>query len=264
MLSQCPQCLQPITLSPAQIEKINTALAGLAPGKTLKIGCPKCRQLIELNPDGSLAGQGAIGVMQEVLYSEHGGTEDQTAAGMVAAIQKQPKPVRLPPEAPKPPELDWLSSGVFNKKDVVEDVPHALILIGDGEIKTQVSMEVAGLGFSPVFVDSAEEGIDKMQFMNFEMVLLHSRFEGPGGIGDSLFHRHMCEMTMSRRRYIYYVLVGPEFRTLYDLEALANSANLMVNDAQVEHLAVIIKKGQNEYEALFGPYLEALKQYGMK
>ncbi|MFZ5776125.1 MAG: hypothetical protein ACOY3Z_11640 [Thermodesulfobacteriota bacterium] len=264
MLSQCPHCSQALNLTPAQLEKIDAALAGLAPGKTLKMGCPKCRQPIELNADGSLGGNAVGGVMQEVLYSQHGGGEDQTAASMVAAAQKRPQPVKLPPEAPKPPELTWLTSGVFDKKDVVEDVPHALLLIGDGEVKTQVSMMVAGLGYTPVFVDSAEEAIDKMQFMNFEAIFLHSRFEGPGGVGDSLFHRHMCEMGMSKRRYIYYVLIGPEFRTLYDLEALANSANLVVNDREVEHLAVVIRKGQNDYETLFGPYLETLKQYGMK
>jgi len=71
-------------------------------------------------------------------------------------------------------------------------------------------------------------------------------------------------MAMSRRRYIFYILVGPEFRTLYDLEALANSANLVVNDSDASHFSIILKRGMNDYNDLFGPYLEALGNYGVK
>jgi hypothetical protein len=71
-------------------------------------------------------------------------------------------------------------------------------------------------------------------------------------------------MAMARRRYVFYVLIGPEFRTLYDLEALANSANLVVNDSDTGHFSIILKRGMNEYQELFGPYLQALGNYGVK
>ena len=59
MLAQCPHCQQPLMLSEAQSEKIKTALASLSVGRTLKIGCPKCKQPIELNSDGSVVGEAA-------------------------------------------------------------------------------------------------------------------------------------------------------------------------------------------------------------
>jgi hypothetical protein len=262
MLVQCPHCQQSLTLSEAQLEKIQTALAALSMGRTLKIGCPKCRQPIELNSDGSVAGQATSAMMDE-LFSEHTGDEDQAAAGIVAAAQKKPQPVRLPPEAPKPPDLSWLSSGVYSQKEAVENVPHALIMIGNEEMASRVSKAVGELGYQPTYARSAEEAIGKMQFMNFEAVVLHSRFEG-GDLNDSAVHQYLQEMGMSRRRYIFYVLIGPEFRTLYDLEALANSANLVVNDSDVGHFPIILKRGMNEYQELFGPYLEALGNYGVK
>ena len=262
MLAQCPHCRQTLMLSEAQLEKIKTALASLSVGKTLKIGCPKCKQPIELNSDGSVAAQ-AESAMKDVLYGVHTGNEDQAAAGIVAAAQKRPQPVRLPPAAPKPPDLGWLSSGVYNQKESVENVPHALIMIGDDETTTQVTMAFGELGYQPVYVQSAEEAIDKMQFMNFEAVVLHSRFEG-GDLEGSTVHQYMRGMAMARRRYIFYVLIGPEFRTLYDLEALANSVNLVVNDRDAGHFSLILKKGMNDYTDLFGPYLEALGNYGVK
>lgn len=262
MLAQCPHCQQTLMLSEAQLEKIKTALASLSPGRTLKIGCPKCKQPIELNSDGSVAGQPA-GAVMDVLFAEHTGNEDQAAAGIVAAAQKRPQPVRLPPDAPKPPDLGWLSSGVYSEKEAVENVPHALIMTGDEEITTNVTMAFGEIGYQPTYVRSAEEAIAKMQFMNFEAVVLHSGFEG-GGLDGSTVHQYMREMAMSRRRYIFYILVGPEFRTLYDLEALANSANLVVNDNDAGHFSIILKRGMNDYNDLFGPYLEALGNYGVK
>jgi len=263
MLAQCPHCQHTLMLSEAQLEKIKTALASLSVGKTLKIGCPKCKQPIELNSDGSVAGQESS-ALKDVLYVEHTGNEDQAAAGIVAAAaQKRPEPVRLPPAAPRPPDLGWLSSGVYSEKEAVENVPHALIMIGDEKITTQVAMAFGEMGYQPTYVRSAEEAIGKMQFMNFEAVVMHSRFEG-GGLEGSTVHQHLREMAMARRRYIFYVLIGPEFRTLYDLEALANSANLVVNDSDVSNFSIILKKGLNDYNELFGPYLKALGNYGLK
>lgn len=262
MLAQCPHCQQNLMLSNAQIEKIKAALASLSMGRTLKIGCPKCKQPIELNSDGSVVGQTTPGLM-DVLIAEHAGNEDQAAEGIVAAALKKPQPVRLPPEAPKPPDLGWLSSGVYSEKEVVENVPHVLIMIGDEELAARVSAAFGELGYQPTYARSAEEAIAKMQFVNFEAVVLHSRFEG-GELNDSTVHQYLREMAMSRRRYIFYVLIGPEFRTLYDLESLAYSANLVVNDSNAGHFPIILKRGINEYQELFGPYLEALGNYGVK
>ena len=262
MISECPHCQEALNLNDAQLDKLNKALTALPEGKTLKLGCPKCKQPIEFNKDGS-AVEVAAAVLKDVLYSDHVGQEDEAAIGIVEAYQKAPKPVRLPPEAPKPPDTEWLTSGVYDEKEIIEDVPRVLVLVADDETKTQVTMAFGEQGFQPLYVQSAEEAIDKMQFGSFDAIVLHSRFEG-GNVNDSTFHQHMRQMSMSKRRYIYYVLVGPEFRTLYDLEALANSANLVVNDKDVSHLSIVLKKGMGEYDDLFGPYIDALKHYGVK
>lgn len=266
MLSECPHCKKSLMLSEAQQEKIHAALSSLSFGKTLKIGCPKCKEPIEFNKDGTIVVPDVTAaVLKDVLYSgDHVGDEDQAAIGIVEAYQKAPKPVRLPPEAPKPPDTSWLNSGVYDEKEIIEDVPRVLILSADDEVNTQATMAFGEMGYQPISMQSAEQAIEKLQFMYFDAIVLHSRFEGGGGVDDSTFHQHMCEMSMSKRRYIFYVLIGPEFRTLYDLEALANSANLVVNDKDASHLSIIIKKGMSDYEDLFGPYIDALKHYGVK
>lgn len=267
MLSRCPHCQKQLNLSAAQQEKIDKALAALVPGKTLRLGCPLCKKPIELKrpPAEEKAPPAAdSGVMKDVLYTEHGGTEDREVAGIVEqTAQRPPTPVGLPPEAPKPPDTSWLEGGEFDQGRIVEDVPRVLILVADESVRAAVQNVFEGLGYQAISAGTAAQAIDTMQFMGIDAIVLHSRFEG-ASLAASIFHRHMEAMSMNRRRLIYYVLLGPEFHTLYDLQALANSANLVVNDNELNCLEILIKKGLNDYDALFGPYVEVLKQYGVR
>ncbi len=72
----------------------------------------------------------------------------------------------------------------------------------------------------------------------------------------------MRVMNMSRRRYIFYVLIGEQFDTLYDLQALAYSANLVVNDHEIPFIGTVLKKAIPEFETLFGPLMEELQVVG--
>ena len=56
--------------------------------------------------------------------------------------------------------------------------------------------------------------------------------------------------------------MGPEFQTFYNLEALSNSANLVVNSSDIGHFGVILRKAIPEYELLFGPYMDEMKIQG--
>jgi len=261
MLDQCPHCLQDLNLSEAQLGKINAALASLPIGRTLKIVCPNCRGAIELSTDGTLVKK-EPDALAEVLYGEYAGPEDKAAQLIVNAAKKKPQPARLPPDAPAPPDLGWLQSGTYDEKKVVEKVPHAMILMGNDAQAAQVKQVVEAMGYQSLRPASAEEAIAKMQFMNFELVILHSGFEG-GSLAESTVHQFLREMAMSRRRYMFYALLGPEFSTLYDLEALANSANQVINEDDLPHLPLLLRKGLHDSAALFGPYIEALGKYGV-
>jgi hypothetical protein len=72
----------------------------------------------------------------------------------------------------------------------------------------------------------------------------------------------MCDMPMQKRRYLFYILIGPEFNTLYNLQSLAYSANLVINDNDLYHLGVALRKAIPQYEELFGPYMEELTSSG--
>jgi hypothetical protein len=239
MIETCPHCQEPLNLTDSQKAKIQTALEKLPPGNLLKLGCPQCQKPFELRPDGILQGRQA----------------KKIAPGAPTGTRK----VAIAP--PPPPDLGWLSSGQVQEKEVIEDSLMALILVNKGSEMTTVREAYEDEGFLPVFAESADDALDRMQFTPFAAVVLHSRFDGDSLSGNKV-HNFMQTMAMIRRRNMHYTLIGPEFQTLYDLQALSNSANLVVNDKELKHMRIILKKSLHESQKLFGPLAEALVNRG--
>ena len=237
MITECPHCKKGLNFNEVQQEKLQFALAKLTTG-ALKLGCPHCQTPIHIKADGTVA------------------DEQPAAAGEPAAPAAAPAAGDSLPEPPAYPDISWLASGLYEQKELVEDVPKVLVLMSEGEGQEAVGKAFTDRGYQAEFPESAADAIAQMRFVLFKAVVLHSKLEG--NLENSSFHQHMESMPMASRRSIYYVLVGPEFHTLYDLEALANSANAVVNENEVAHIDTILKKGMRDYDELFGPYLEAL------
>jgi hypothetical protein len=244
MIDKCPHCHEPLNLSDAQKTKVQDALDKLPPGNLLKLGCPHCQQPFELKPDGTPPDESL-----KKTPAASGGTPPLKGARKVDI------------QAPPPPDLGWLASGQLEEKEVIEDTPMVLILMGKGPEMSTVRDAFENEGFLPVFADTLDDGLNRMQFTPFAAVVLHSRFEGDS-LDDNSFHIFMRNMGMMRRRNIHYTLIGPEFQTLYDLQAISNSANLVVNDNELGNFNIILKKSLHECQKLFTPLAEALVQHG--
>jgi len=236
MLTLCPFCRQEMNFSNAQQDKIQKALESLQDGKCLKVGCPHCKKSITLNQRG------------EILQEEG---------------EAAPSHPNIEIEPPAPPDTSWLGRGEYEEREIVEDIPKVLLLIKDDALRESTEEVFADFGYMALKAESAQGAIDRMRFESFKGVVYHTGFEGVP-LEQSVFAQHMNSMTMSERRFIYYVLVGPELNTLYDLEALSLSANLTVNEGDIKHLNLILRKGLTDYEALFGPYLAAMRDFGRK
>jgi len=233
MITTCPHCSREFNFNEAQVAKIEAALATLK-GGTLKLKCPRCYESVELSSDGALA--------------DWRQPASPAATGILA-----------PP--PPPPDIDWLTKGVFQDDEKIKDISKALILIDPGEIRANVLGAMVELFYQPTAVDTVEDALRQMQQIQYSAVVLHSKFASTK-LRKSALHEHMSKMSMSQRRYIFYILIGPEFHSLYSLEALSNSANLVVNERDVEHFKNIYKRAKAEYEELFGPFIGTMKEAG--
>jgi hypothetical protein len=233
MISACPNCGKTLNLTESQRQKIDNAVAALAPGKSLKFNCPHCQKPIEMHHEAAAAR-----------------STPQTDAGHAL------------PEPPGPPDRSWLERGDLGSGEVFEDVPQVMILVKDEQMQAAITQYFDDMGYKAFIPRTAEDALERMRFTNFAAVVLHSRFEGD--LTHSSVHGMMQTMSMPRRRYIYYVLIGPEFHTLYYLQALTNSANLVINENDISAFPLVLKKGLRDYDELFGPYLAALEALGKK
>ena len=247
MIDTCPNCQEPLNLSGSQQSKVQTALDKLPPGNLLKLGCPHCQKPFDLKPDGTVPGQ------------PNPQPQEDSSDINIKASSRGARKADVPP--PPPPDITWLLSGKMQEKEVIEDTPMALILINKGAGLSSVREAFEEEGFLPVFADTLDDALNRMQFTTFSAVLLHSRFEGES-LENNSFHIFMRKMAMLRRRNLHYTLVGPEFQTLYDLQALSYSANLVVNDNELDNFRLILKKSLHETQKLFGPLADSLVRQG--
>lgn len=230
----CPHCGKQLKLS----DKFEASLKSLKPDQKARVKCIQCAEPFQI--DSRIFGQGSPS----------------------QALRKgAPQPSGTVVKPPQPPDVSWLQEGVFEDQEVVEDIPLALILMPENSGRGEVVKAVEALGYRVEVADSAESAIEKMEFVNYSSVILHTDFE-PEGLQGGPFHKFMCNMSMPKRRYIFFALIGKGLHTLYDLEALAYSANIVVNEKDVSHFGTILRKAFPDYEALFGPLMEELRVLG--
>lgn len=208
--------------------KLEASLEKLQPGQKLRLKCSQCGE--------------AIALAREDL-----GIRGVTSAGSI--------------HPPSPPDTSWLQEGAFEAEDVVADIPRAIVLMKPGETRDQVSAALSGLGYQAEAADDPAQIVKRMQFSNYTCVVMHAGVAN-GELAGNPLHNYMCSLEMDRRRYIFYILFGPEFKTFYNIQALSNSANLVVNESDMSHFGIILRKAIPEYEELFGPYMDELKIQG--
>ena len=223
----CTNCSKTLKVN----KKIQKGLQQLGPGRVLRLTCPECLESIILD------------------------------AGHITTSKKpESVPVGSTIKPPTPPDITWLKEGLFEEEEVVEDIPQTLILVKPGEDRDLISKAVEKIGYQATFAESGKEAIERLQFVNFASVILHENFED-GPMRTSSFHQYMREMNMQKRRFIFYILIGPDYHTLYDLEAISYSANLVVNTKEIPELLTILRKAIPRYEELFGSLMAEINAY---
>lgn len=229
----CPHCRTQLKFS----DKFRENLLSLKPGQKAKVKCTQCAKPFPV--DSAMVDAGKDEVRQ---------VAKQEGADM-----------KIKP--PTPPDVAWLEEGVYEDQEVVEEIPLALVLVPESCGRDEIIKALEGLGYRAEVMKSGENAIEKMEFVNYAGVVLHAEFE-PGGLEKGAFYSYMRTMSMTKRRYIFFALVGKKMHTLYDLQALAYSSNIVVNDKDVGYFGTILRKAIPDYESLFGPLMEEMRIFG--
>lgn len=155
------------------------------------------------------------------------------------------------PTVPQPLGDSWLQSDSPAARE--ETKLHALLLLSDVRQQRLVEQKLQKMGYEVAVAPSATEAVEQFRTAQFQLVVCDTE------ASSNSFHLYISQsVPQQRRRLLYYVLIGPDVHTCYDLEALAFSTNLVINVRELPYLEVILRKGFRDYEKLFRPFLEVL------
>jgi hypothetical protein len=108
---------------------------------------------------------------------------------------------------------------------------------------------------------SPEHAVHKLRFNQYHVVVFHEKFGGTT-LETSPLYEFIRDMPMDTRRKTYIALVGENFKTLDNMEALAYSVNLVINEKELDQLETILKKSIGDNETFYKVYRETMTALG--
>jgi len=108
---------------------------------------------------------------------------------------------------------------------------------------------------------SPEHAVHKLKFNQYHVVAFHEKFGG-STLETSPLYDFIRDMSMDTRRKIFVALVGENFKTLDNMEALAYSVNLVINQKELDQLEAILKKSIGDNDNFYKVYRETMTALG--
>ena len=140
---------------------------------------------------------------------------------------------------------------------VIYDENDQLALVLDDNNKEIWTKALEEKEFKIQYARSPEHAVHKMKFTHFHFVALNENF-GNVVLDESPIYKKMIEMPMVTRRNIFFALVGTNFKSLNNMQAYQKSANVVINEKDLEKLGDILKKSISENEIFYKVYKETL------
>jgi hypothetical protein len=144
---------------------------------------------------------------------------------------------------------------------VIYDENDQIALVLDDLNKDAWTKALEEKNFKIQYARSPEYAVHKMKFIHFHFIALNENF-GNVDLDESPIYQKMIEMPMVTRRNIFFALVGANFKSLNNMQAYQKSANVVINDKDLEKLGDILKKSISENEIFYKVYKETLNAMG--
>ena len=108
---------------------------------------------------------------------------------------------------------------------------------------------------------SPEHAVHKLRFNQYHVVVFHEKY-GDTALDKSPLYEYIQDMPMHTRRKTFVAIVGDHFKTLDNMEALAYSVNLVVNQKDMDQLETILKKSIGDNDTFYKVYRETMTALG--
>ena len=137
----------------------------------------------------------------------------------------------------------------------------ALVLDGDEANVTEITPALEELSYKPILPTSIGEAMGKLRLYHFDLILLSDGFDGQN-LERSPITNYLNHLSMSVRRKTFLVLLSQKFKTMDNMRAFGESANLVVNPDDLSSLPLILKKAISDNEKFYKVFMDTIKEVG--
>ena len=163
---------------------------------------------------------------------------------------------------PAPPEPEQEDEFSYDEEDTTlehfeEGSLLALVMAKDDTQAEAIRLALEGLDYHHVQAESTGSAIAKMRFHHFDLIILADGFDGTSMEKNPILN-YLNHQSMSVRRTIFLALVGPGFKSRDNMMAYAMSANLVINEKEVDRSSGMLKTAIADNEKFYKVFIDAL------
>ncbi|MBC8288001.1 MAG: hypothetical protein H8E42_11065 [Nitrospinae bacterium] len=144
---------------------------------------------------------------------------------------------------------------------VIYEEGDQLALVLDEKNQSAWTQALESRDFKIQYAKSPEHAVHKMRFTHFHFIALHENY-GNKGLDNNPVYQVLIELPMVTRRNIFLALLGANFKTLNNMQAFQKSANVVINEKDMDKLADVLKKAVSENEIFYKVFKETLHSMG--
>ena len=211
--------------------------------------CPKCKSKISFEKPRPET--------ESLQVQERPGVEKLPGVEELTRVQETPEMDSASPEQGS----EYRDEDPFSLDFYEEGAKLALLMLSKAEADSGIREAAEGLLHKTVLVKSAGEGISKMRFHLFDLLVLSEHFEAVPWAQSPVLH-YLNRLPMHTRRKSFLILLGSEFSTMDRMTAFGLSADLVVNPKDMNEVAGILKAALWNQENFYGAFTETLNELG--
>lgn len=207
---------------------INIPDEKVPPDKAFNLTCPSCKNKIRVDQH------------LKAKKEDDDLGEDAAADTLFAITEEHFEEDETPP--------------IYDQNDKV-----ALIL--DPRHYDTIAQVLTDLGYKLETARSPEHGVHKLKFFHYNVMVFHENF-GVESLEESPLYQYVLNMPMSTRRKTFIALIGKDFKSTDNLQALAYSVNQVINEKDLDKLDIMLKKGITDNDIFYRIYRETMETLG--
>jgi hypothetical protein len=261
--ANCTSCAQRIVIDDAKV-----------PDRPFSVKCPKCQTVVRFPGKGaapvvSAAGTGTFdsklpaGAYPSAPTSAY--PAYPSATGAVSAAPG-PAPAAAPPApspAPEPAseEVRAVMMAQLRREMSMGEgkiVGRAMVALQDRAQAGAMALPLGRVGYQVDTVENTDEGARLLEQGVYDLVVATRMAAGPGR--ESLYQR-LNRLSPDRRRRIFLVLVGDEFKTGDGTQAWAVMADMVVSTRDIGTADAVLLPTLAERSRLYQVFTDARKRF---